>query len=177
MLLAADREKLHGFQARCLRKIQKIPLAFISRVSNAEVRERSKAERLSTILLQRQLKYDGKLARDRSWTLPRQMVFQDGQAGEILPTSWNIRRNRGRPRVQWGHYMHACALNIAGGRSGSPTRSSEKLACAVVGCSGTVLQTYLAQCPLPLVVFPSPPPPLSPLACCLANAFSSAARH
>ena len=113
MLLAADREKLDGFQARCLRKIYKIPPAFISRVSNAEVRDRSGAGRLSTTLLQRQLKYYGKLARDQPRTLPRQMVFQEGQAHKILPRKWNIRRKRGRPRVQWGHYMHACSMEMA----------------------------------------------------------------
>ena len=114
MLLAADRDRLDGFQARCLRRIYKIAPAFISRVSNEDVRNTSGAVRLSSTLLQRQLKYYGKLARDRPGALPRQMVFEEGRTYNILPRKWNISRKQGRPRLQWTHYMHARALSLEG---------------------------------------------------------------
>ena len=114
VLLAADRERLDGFQARCLRRIYKILPAFISRVSNAEVRSTAGARPLSAALLQKQLDFYGKLARAHPNTLPRRMVFEEGRVHCILPRDWHSSRKRGRPRLQWAAYMHACALSLAG---------------------------------------------------------------
>ena len=59
-LLAAERRRLNGFQNRCLRQILRIPPAFISRVSNAEVLRRAHYRAATYLLLQRQLLLFGK---------------------------------------------------------------------------------------------------------------------
>ena len=51
----ADLRRLDAFQASCLRKILRIPHAFISRVSNAEVLSRANHRMLSKILQYRQV--------------------------------------------------------------------------------------------------------------------------
>ena len=114
MLLKADRVRLDSFQAKCLRKIFKIAPAFLSRVSNADVRAAAEACPLSSCLLQRQLNFYGKLARGPPGSLPRAMVSQAGQDHRILPRDWGTPRLRGRPRLQWNAYMHAQALAVAG---------------------------------------------------------------
>ena len=119
MLLKADRDRIDGFQARCLRRILKILPAWLSRVSNAEVRERADVPPLTSILLERQLKLYGKLARDSANSLPRQMVFEAGQTHSCLPRDWKSRRSRGRPRIQWTTYLHAEALAVAGNDPGT----------------------------------------------------------
>eukprot|EP00959_Pyramimonas_sp_CCMP1952_P457049 9474222-Pyramimonas_sp.AAC.1 len=114
-LLQADRDRVDGFQARCLRSVHKILPSFVSRVSNAEVRELAKVRPLSASLLERQLKLYGKLARCGPRSLPRAMVFECGEGSDVLPRRWMAPRCRGRPRVQWTNYMHAKALVVAGG--------------------------------------------------------------
>lgn len=84
-----------------------MPAAFISRVSNVEVMSVAGAQRLSTMLLQRQPIYYGTLAKAPSNTRPRNMTFEAGHLHGFLPRECNILRRRGRPRLQWGSYMHA----------------------------------------------------------------------
>ena len=117
MLLKVDRDRLDGFQARCLRKIHKILPAYVSRVSNADVRGLANTRPLSLSLLERQLKLYGKLARDAPKSLPKAMVFESCQPNQVTPRRWNTRRSRGRPRLQWTTYLHAQALAVAGGDS------------------------------------------------------------
>ena len=114
VLLKADRGRIDGLQARCLRRIFKALPAWLSRVSNADVRERARAPPLSSILLERQLGLYGKLARDSAESLPRRMVFEDIQPTSCLPRNWKSPRARGRPRLQWTTYLYAEALAVAG---------------------------------------------------------------
>ena len=54
-LKTADLARLDAFQARCLRRILRIPHSYYSRISNATVLERASRNKLSCLLLQRQL--------------------------------------------------------------------------------------------------------------------------
>ena len=112
VLLKANQDRLDGFQAKCVRKIWKIQPAFLSRISNACVRSEANVRPLSSLLLERQLKYYGKFARAPPQSLPRAMVFQPGQ-NSLMPRDWRSPKNRGRPRLQWTAYMHARALGVA----------------------------------------------------------------
>eukprot|EP00959_Pyramimonas_sp_CCMP1952_P116691 2439005-Pyramimonas_sp.AAC.1 len=71
--LSRDLDRLDGFQARRLRRIDKIPPAFVSRVSNVQVRATAQAQQLSIVRLQQQFKYYGKLARSPSTAFPKAM--------------------------------------------------------------------------------------------------------
>eukprot|EP00959_Pyramimonas_sp_CCMP1952_P345510 7235642-Pyramimonas_sp.AAC.1 len=97
VLLAADRDRFDGFQARCLQKVHNILPAFISRESNAEAGSLVGARPLSVDLLQKQLDFYGKLARAGLSTLPRRMVFRDSRAHDLLPRQWHTLRRRGKP--------------------------------------------------------------------------------
>eukprot|EP00959_Pyramimonas_sp_CCMP1952_P159802 3342311-Pyramimonas_sp.AAC.1 len=114
VLLQADKNRLDGFQAKCYRRVLKIQPAFLSFFSNQRVLLEAQSPPLSTILLERQLKYCGKLARAPSQSLPKAMVFQPGEAHSLMPREWRSLKNRGRPRLQWTSYMHARALRVAG---------------------------------------------------------------
>ena len=114
MLLKADRDRLDSFQAKCLRRIHKIPPAYVSRISNATVRSTANVKPLSVLLLRRQLQLYGKLAAACPDSLPRSMVFETGVAVDTQPRDWASARARGRPRLQWTKYMHARALEAAG---------------------------------------------------------------
>ena len=108
----ADRNKLDGFFARCLRKIYAIKPAFLSRVSNAEVLARASAKPLSTNLLARQLIYYGKIACRESSDLTRIIAF--GPSG-CKPRKWSMRK-AGRPCLRWTSCVYAHALSVAGGK-------------------------------------------------------------
>ena len=54
-LAQSQRRRLDGFYARCLRRIYRIPAAYVSRVSNRIVFERAGVAPLTQQLLQQQL--------------------------------------------------------------------------------------------------------------------------
>ena len=97
VLNVAERRRLDGFQARCLRRIMGISPSFVSRISNAAVLKSAGCKPCSIILRERQAKYVGTL-RERPVHDPcRQLVFQsDGHfRGFCGP------RRVGRPRITW----------------------------------------------------------------------------
>ena len=102
-LLQADKRKLDGFHARCLRKILSIPSSFVSRISNKTVLERSGETPLSTTLSERQTALYCKIA-----ALPEdnflRMLTCDPHSSE--PRRWDLRRKRGRPKQQWSACVH-----------------------------------------------------------------------
>lgn len=97
VLNTAERRRLDGFQARCLRKIFGILPAFHSRVSNATVLQRSGCKSCSTTLAERQDKYLQTM-RERPLNDPcRQMIFEfDGRYRRFTGP-----RKVGRPRTTW----------------------------------------------------------------------------
>ena len=107
----AERRRIDGFHARCLRVILKIPCSYISRISNAVVLARAQAEPLSTCLLRQQLRYFGKLAGRDNEDPGRACIFEPGGLGDVTPVG--VRR-RGRPRLEWGAEMRKHAALAAG---------------------------------------------------------------
>eukprot|EP00973_Karenia_brevis_P030533 4211103-Karenia_brevis.AAC.1 len=64
---------------------------------------------ISNLILEQQLLYFGKLARDFE-SVPRKMVFQSHSYDLV---EFGSKRKRGRPRLQWHEevYKHAVKLN------------------------------------------------------------------
>ena len=101
-LVTAQRRRLDGFYARCLRRILRIPAAFVSRVSNAAVFDRAAVVPLSKRLLAKQITLLGKSAKLPPQDLRRRFVFYGSSM--VLREDVFIRR-RGRPRQTWGKQL------------------------------------------------------------------------
>ena len=107
----AERRRIDGLQARCLRRILRIPHAYYSRVSNRTVLERAGHRPITESLLREQMIYMGQLARRRDDDPARQCVFvPGGVALRALPGP----RRRGRPRLCWTKCVHEACLRVAG---------------------------------------------------------------
>ena len=109
----AERRKLDGFQARCMRQIIGVLPSFICRVSNADAFGKANAVTLSNTLLRQQLQLLGAIARRPSDDAVRGLIFQPDTLD--LRTS-AIPRRRGRPRVTWSAYVWSQAIAAAGSR-------------------------------------------------------------
>ena len=94
-LSVADRRRLDGFQNRCLRRILGIPSAFISRVSNAEVRRQAHCHAATDLLLHCQLLLFGKAFRS---PLDSPMHSNSFIPGTLQPVTNAYVRRVGRPR-------------------------------------------------------------------------------
>ncbi|CAE8732236.1 unnamed protein product [Polarella glacialis] len=101
----------HGFYARCLRRILRIPASYYSRVSNKTVLDRADSKQLSQQLLAQQPRYFGKLAL-RSNGPARDSVFRPGA---IFLAERAGLRPRGLPRDIWGEQVFKHAVLAAGG--------------------------------------------------------------
>ena len=110
-LVRAQRRRLDGFYARCLRKILGIPAAFISRVPNAKVFEEAGRLPLSEQLLRHQLMLLGRVGRSPSGSPLRRDTFVGGTA---LPMIGSHVRRVGRPRQDWTSQVLAEAERRAG---------------------------------------------------------------
>ncbi|CAE8634683.1 unnamed protein product [Polarella glacialis] len=109
-LNTAECRRLDAFQAKCLRKIIKVQPSYWSRVSNAEILNRTGCQKLSASLLERQLLLMGDLARKPDADVLRMWVFQPGGTDVRPPGA----RKRGRPRITWTTGVLKQALLIAG---------------------------------------------------------------
>ena len=106
----AERRRLDGFQARCLRKILKVPAAFISRVSNEAVRRQAATKPLSSELLKQQFQTFGSIA--IRWNDPlRESIFVRGTI--TLIETQGVGR-QGRPRHTWADQIKREAVKLAG---------------------------------------------------------------
>ena len=113
-LNAGELWRLDAFQARCLRRIARIPPSFFSRVASKTVLEICGQRMLSEQVVQQQVIYMGRLARRDSTDPGRAMIFQ----GDSL----NLRRpegklRRGRPRNRWRPIVLQNRLKVAGSPS------------------------------------------------------------
>ena len=109
-LLHDNRVKLDGFYASCLRKILKIPSAYLSRVTNRRVLEIAGWPILSQQLLSKQLNLYGKIYRMDGSSLVQKMTFKDDSSNAQC---WGTKRRVGRPRLQWSSCVRADAVAIA----------------------------------------------------------------
>ena len=97
-LVTAQRRRVDGFVARCLRRLLRIPAAFVSRISNATVLARAGVKPFSQQVLRHQLC----LLRKVSLAAPdhplRKDTFIDST---LIPQIGHFVRRVGRPRQDW----------------------------------------------------------------------------
>ena len=106
-LLPALRKSIDGSQARFLRRILKVPAAFISRISHATVRRRCSTFRFSTFIFRSQLRWLGHILRKPATHPLRRVLFDDRpdlppRRPPSLHSFHPQRAVRGRPNVDWG---------------------------------------------------------------------------
>ena len=94
-LVVAQRRRLDGFYARCLRSILRIAPSFISWVSNVRVLRQAGVASFSDQLLQRQMIFLGKIARSPADSPLRRDTFS---LGTILHQLGRFVGRVGRPR-------------------------------------------------------------------------------
>ena len=131
-LTKADKKRIDGFQARCLRRILRIPPVYYSRISNTTVLERARQKPLSQSLVNYQLLYFGQLARRPDSDPVRSCIFEHGSA-KLKPLSGT--RRVGRPRFHWGREMMKESLSRIGDEAKLQhllSRSSEREWCTFV---------------------------------------------
>jgi hypothetical protein len=101
-LVTAQRRRLDGFYARCLRKILRIPSSYISRVSNDIIYTKAGVQPLSKQILQNQLALLGRTALAPAGSPLRRDVFINDtlhlQIGRYV-------RRIGRPRQDWASQL------------------------------------------------------------------------
>ena len=110
----AELRKLDGFQNRCLRCIFRIPQAYISRISNAQVRAQAQLKSLSFTLQQRQLAYLGKILKTSKEAQLHTLSFIPGT---LQPATSRYVRRVGRPRTEWIPSLLTVAFQAGGGFS------------------------------------------------------------
>ena len=93
---------LDGFYARCLRKGLRIPVAYVSRVSNHEAFSQAGVKPLRTQLLCRQLILLRKVAHSPEGSPSRRDTFV---GDSVRPQIGRHIRNIGRPRLDWTNYL------------------------------------------------------------------------
>ena len=103
--LQADRNRLNSFHAQCLRKICRIPCAYVSRVSNHSILERTGEHLLSEDLFTRQKKLYKTIAALSEEDPLRKLTCEPNSNA---PRIWDESRSRGRPRQQWA----SCARTL-----------------------------------------------------------------
>jgi len=102
--LQADRDRLNSFHVQCLRKICRVPCAYVSRVPNRSILEQTGEHNLSEDLLERQKKlYNDIAALSEEHPLRRLTC----EANSNLPRIWDTNRSRGRPKQQWAPSVYA----------------------------------------------------------------------
>ena len=102
-----EKKKLDGFQARCLRRILRIPHAYYSRISNQTVLEIAGGKLLSSKILQQQIRYMEKLRERPDEDHARACIFEPGRCGTQKK---EVERKRSRPRAHWVTQVHAAYL-------------------------------------------------------------------
>ena len=107
-LNAADLRRLDGFHCRCLRRIVRIPPAYVSRVSNASVLDQASQPKLSKLLLKQQLVLFGRVARAPESDPLRKITF----CNDLRPVTDQFVRRVGRPRNEWAVMLHREALKM-----------------------------------------------------------------
>ena len=111
-LVKAQRRRLDGFHARCLRRILGVAPAFISRTSNKAVFESAGAKPITEQIANRRLIILRKAALSPEGGPLRRHVFMGAAA---IPTVGSFIRRRGRPRLCWTTETIKDAVSRAGG--------------------------------------------------------------
>ena len=112
----AEIRKIDAFQCKCLRRVLKIPPSYYSHVSNALVLKQADAKRMSCLLLEKQLKWWGTLARRNTDDLLRRSVF-DPDRSDFEPRGPCGPKRRGRPKVSWAKGVSEHIVKVGGSRN------------------------------------------------------------
>jgi len=104
-LSKSDLRRLDGFHVRCLRKMLRIPVAYVSRISNKIVLQGAKQLPLSESIRAKQLKLLGQILTDPAKDLLKQVAFHHGNV--MTPTTPAYVRRVGRPRHNWTEQLIA----------------------------------------------------------------------
>ena len=97
-LVTAQRRRLDGFVARCLRRVLRIPASFVSRISNAAVLARAGV----TLFSQQVLRHQLSLLRKVALAEPGDPLRKDTFIGStLIPQIGCFIRRVGRPRQDW----------------------------------------------------------------------------
>ena len=110
--IKAQLRQLDGFQARCLRSILGILPAFLSRTSNAVVRQQAGCNSSSASLLERQVIFIGNVVRGGQDTPLSNVSFVPSS---FQPATSRYVRHVGRPRREWIPHVLPYAFQAAGG--------------------------------------------------------------
>ena len=110
-LNAAQRRSLSGFQNRCLRSAMGIKCSYVSRVSNADVLQVSGHIAADQLLLERQLRMFGKVARAPAGSPLQLPSFIPGT---LWPATEGYVRRVGRPRREWIQQVSENARRLFG---------------------------------------------------------------
>ena len=97
-LVTAQRRRVDGFLARCLRRILHIQPSFLCRISNKVVYDKAKVKPLSEQLLKHQLHLLRKVAGSAEGGPMRRDTFVDAT---LQPQIGRFVRRLGRPRQEW----------------------------------------------------------------------------
>ena len=97
-LSRADLRRLDGFHAKCLRKMLKIPAAYISRISNDSVRNKAGVQPLSASVAKAQLALMEAVLNQPEKMALRRVAFQ---GTTTRPMTDAYVRKVGRPRHNW----------------------------------------------------------------------------
>ena len=111
VLNKAECSRLDGFQARCLRRILKIPPAYYSRISNVRVFAMAGKKRLSEMIVSRQMILMGNLVFRPAHDPVRCSIFKPHTL-ELRPLPGPAKR--GRPRIRWPVHVLGKCVNLAG---------------------------------------------------------------
>ena len=110
-LVTAQKRRLDGFYAKCMRSLLRIPSAYISRIANTRVLSHAGTRPLSEQLLLRQLLLMGKVARSPDGSTMRINTFRDGT---VQPQIGRFIRRRGRPRQDWTNDLLKVGSTLVG---------------------------------------------------------------
>ena len=110
-LTRAQERRLDGFQNRCLRVVIGEKPAFLSRVSNAQVLDRSGHQAATQLLQKRQLQLLGKVLRSPEGHPLRSASFIPGTDHPL--TERYVRRT-GRPSKEWITHLLRVAMQVFG---------------------------------------------------------------
>lgn len=108
-LNARQQRQLDGIQARCLWCVLRTPPAFISRVSNKAVLEKSRQKLFSQQLLCQQLLLFGRIARAPDDDCSRRLTFCPGN---LRPAASHYIRRIGRPHAKLAPKLMDASLRI-----------------------------------------------------------------
>ena len=97
----AQKRRMDGFHARCLRRILRIPAAFISRISNRSVFEQAQAAPLSQLLLDQPFRLFGRVLRADIGDPLRKNTLTERNDNFFN----SYVRRRGRPQMNWVDFI------------------------------------------------------------------------